>query len=44
VRQDGLAGAGLTGDRVQAVGEPQLGALDQEKVLDPKLVKHPAGF
>ena len=41
VREHGLAGAGLAGDRVEARAEAQLGALDQEQVLDPQLVEHP---
>ena len=40
VREHGLAGPGLTGDRVQARLEAQLGALDQEQVLDPQLAQH----
>ena len=40
VREHRLAGAGLAGDRVQARAEPELGALDQQQVLDPELVEH----
>src|SRR5215203_65416 len=40
VRQDGLPGAGLAGDRVQPLPQPQLGPLDQQKVLDPQLTQH----
>ena len=38
-----LAGAGLAGEDVQAGAEPELGALDQQQVLDAKLVKHGRG-
>ena len=34
VREHGLAGAGLAGEHVQPLGEPQLGALDQQQILD----------
>ncbi len=44
MREDSLAGAGLAGDRVQPVREAELGALDQQQVLDPELVQHPAAF
>ena len=40
VGQHRLAGAGLAGDRVEALVEAQLGALDQQQVLDPKLAQH----
>ena len=40
--QDRLAGAGLARDRVEPAAEPQLGALDQEQVLDAQLAKHAA--
>ncbi len=35
-----LPRAGLAGDRVQPLAEPQLGLLDQQQVLDPKLTEH----
>ena len=35
-----LPGAGLAGDRVQALAEAKLGPLDQQQVLDPQLVQH----
>ena len=44
MREDGLAGAGLAGDRVQARAEPQLSALDQQQVLDPELEEHRSPF
>jgi hypothetical protein len=34
VCEHGLAGSGLAGDHVQAWAQPQLGLLDQQKVLD----------
>ena len=40
VGEDGLAGAGLAGDRVQPLAQPQLGPLDQQQVLDPQLAQH----
>ena len=40
VRQHRLAGAGLAGDRVQPLPQPQLGPLDQQQVLDPQLTQH----
>ena len=40
VGQHGLAGAGLPGDRVQPLPQPQLGLLDQQQVLDPQLSEH----
>src|SRR5262249_28647473 len=40
VREDSLARAGLAGDRVQAWSQPELGALDQQQVLDPELEQH----
>ena len=40
VREHGLPGPGLAGDRVQPGAEAQLGALDQEQVLDPQLEQH----
>ena len=38
--EHGLAGARLAGDRVEPLAEPQLGALDQQEVLDPQLAQH----
>ena len=38
--EHGLAGAGLAGDRVQPLAQPQLGPLDQQQVLDPQLTQH----
>ena len=38
--EDRLAGAGLAGDRVEALAEAQLGALDQQQVLDSQLAQH----
>ena len=38
--EHGLAGAGLPRDRVEALAEAQLGALDQQQVLDPELAQH----
>ena len=43
VREHGLARAGLAGDDVQPGAEPELGALDQEEVLNPQLYQHRAG-
>ncbi len=40
VGEDGLAGAGLAGDRIEPVAEAQLGTLDQQQVLDPQLTQH----
>ena len=40
VGEDRLAGAGLAGDHVQPVAEAQLGALDQQQVLDPEFKEH----
>ena len=40
VREHGLARPGLARDRVQPLAEAQLGALDQEQVLDPQLEEH----
>ena len=40
VGEHGLAGAGLAGDRVEPLPQAQLGALDQEQVLDPQLAQH----
>ena len=40
VRQHGLPRAGLPGDRVQPLAEPQFGPLDQQQVLDPQLTQH----
>jgi hypothetical protein len=37
MRQHRLPGAGLTRDRVQPVAEPDLGAIDEEQVLDAEL-------
>jgi hypothetical protein len=42
VGQHRLTGPGLAGDRVQALAEAQLGALDQQEVLDPELEEHRA--
>jgi D-alanyl-D-alanine dipeptidase len=42
VREDGLAGAGLAGDRVQARLQAELGAFDEEKVFDSELEEHAA--
>ena len=39
-----LARAGLAGDRGQARPRPQLGALDQQQVLDAELQEHAAGI
>ena len=44
VREDRLARAGLAGDRVQARAEAQLGALDQQQVLDSELEEHRSPF
>ena len=41
VREHGLARAGLARDRVQARPQAELGALDQEEVLDSELEQHP---
>ena len=35
-----LAGAGLAGEHVQPGRQPQLGLLDQQQVLDAKLLQH----
>ncbi len=43
VREHGLARAGLARDRAQAVARAQLGALDQQQVLDPELQEHAPG-
>ena len=40
VGEDRLPGSGLAGDRVQPRAEAELGALDQQQVLDPKLKQH----
>ena len=40
LREDRLAGAGLAGDRVQAGCEIELGAPDQDEVLDAQPVEH----
>ena len=42
--QHRLAGPGFARDRVQTRLEAQLGALDQEQVLNPQLVQHAARF
>ena len=42
VREDRLAGSGLACDHVQARGEAQLRAFDQQQILDRELVQHPA--
>ena len=44
VSEDGLAGPGLAGDCDEARPEPQLGSLDQQKVLDAELEEHAAGL
>ena len=44
VREHGLARAGLAGDRAQARPRPQLGALDQQQVLDAQLEEHGPGI
>ena len=44
VGEHGLSRPGLAGDRVQARLEAQLGALDQQQVLDPQLVQHAVPF
>ena len=43
-RQHALARAGLPREHVQAWRQPQLGALDQEQVLDVQLEQHRAVF
>ena len=43
VGEHGLAGAGLAGDGGEPRPGAQLGALDQEQVLDAQLEKHHAG-
>ena len=40
VREHGLTGAGLAGEHVQPGSQPQLGALDQQQVLDVQLRQH----
>ena len=40
VREHGLARAGLAGEHVQARRQAQLGALDQQQVLDTQLEQH----
>ena len=40
VGEHGLAGARLAGEHVQAGREPQLRLLDQQQVLDTKLLEH----
>ena len=40
VGEDGLSGPRLTGDRVEAGAEPELGPLDQQQVLDSQLSEH----
>ena len=40
VGEDRLPRPGLAGDRVQPAREAELGALDQQQVLDPQLVQH----
>ena len=40
VRQQRLAGPRLAGQHVQPRGEPQLGAIHQQQVLDPEFVEH----
>ena len=42
MRQHGLARAGLAGDHREAAARPQLGALDQQQVLDAQLQEHGA--
>ena len=43
VREHGLAGTGLTGQRIEPGTEPELGPFDQEQVLDAKLYEHTFG-
>jgi len=38
--EDGLAGAGLAGDDVEAGGQLEAGVLDQEEVLHGQLEEH----
>src|SRR6185437_4196137 len=38
--EDGLPGAGLAGDRVQAAVELELGAADEDEVVDPEPAQH----
>ena len=40
VREQRLAGPGLAREHVEARGEPQLGALHQQQVLDAQFVQH----
>ena len=44
VREHRLSGSRLARDRVETVAEAQLGALDQQQVLDPELVEHAPVF
>ena len=43
VRQHGLPGAGLAGDRGEPAAGAKLGPLDQEQVLDAQLEEHRSG-
>ena len=40
MREDRLAGAGLAGEHVEPGREAQLGALDQQEVLDAQFGEH----
>ncbi len=40
LRKDRLAGAGLAGDRVQSLGELELGLANQDQVLDAQSAQH----
>jgi len=44
VGENRLARTGLTGEHVQTGREPQLGALDDEQVLDPQFQQHCHGL
>ncbi len=43
VREQGLAGAGLAREHVKSRGEPELGPLHQQQVLDAQLIEHARG-
>ena len=43
VGEDGLPGARLAGDRIQARPRPHFGTVDQQQVLYPKLKEHLSG-
>ena len=43
LREQGLAGAGLAGHDVQPGRERQLGAIDQQQILDSQLLQHRRG-